>query len=167
MILASLGKFSVAQTLTGTEISENVISMPAHDWAGFTDLWWFVSTTTAATTAGIIQMKLIMSTAEALTAGAATRQVVDMVYIAAITETRVATIGRTVHAVNVGKMISQMMETLGDTFIYLGMEVVCAGSTEISLDASLTPYEPRTSDHKLVVVSNVTVPAVASPGSGF
>ena len=163
MILDQKGKLSVAQAITDAdEISENVIQYAAVDYAAMTDLWWVVDTNVVAATAGTLDFALVMSTSAALT----TSQEVCSVAVAAITELRVATAGRNIVAVNVGKMLKQMMETDGSDYIYVGMKNTLSTSTTISIDAVLSPTEPQTLHHKMVVESNVSVPAISSAGSG-
>lgn len=163
MILDQKGKLSVAQAITDAdEISENVIQYAAVDYAAITDLWWVVDTNVAAATAGTLDFALVMATA----ANLATSQEVCSVAVAAITELRVATAGRNIVAINVGKMLKQMMETDGSDYIFIGMKNTLSTSTTITIDAVLSPTEPQTLHHKMVVVSNVTVPAISSAGSG-
>ncbi len=164
MILASLGKLSTAQVLTGSEISENVIQIAAVDWAAFTDLWWTVMTTTVATIAGAMKFELVMDTAVALDG---TQRQVCCVDIAAITDVRTATIGRFIAALNIGKQLKQMLETDASDYAYLGMSNTCAGSTTIAIDATLGFTEPHTLHHKMQTESNITVATVASVKSGF
>ena len=116
MILASLGKLSIAQDITGSdEDSTNVIQLATVDWGAFTDLWWVVMTTTVAATAGTLKFELVLATAANLT----TAVQVCCVDIAAITDKRTATIGRFIAAMNIGKQLKQMLEDdlsiVGDT----------------------------------------------------
>ena len=163
MILATLGKLAVAQALTDAdEISANVISMPAADWAGITDLWWVVDTNVAAATAGTLKFALVVSTAAELT----TSQEICSTYVAAITESRVATAGRHIISVNIGEMLKEMMETAGDTYYFVGMKNTLSTSTTITIDAVLSPTKPHTLHHAMVTDSPVGVPTIASAGSG-
>ena len=163
MILASIGKFSVAQDYTSTEDSTNVIQIAAVDWAAMTDLWWVVQTSTIAATAGTIKVALVMSQETTLD----TNLEIMSVLIAAITDLRVATVGRYIAAFNLGKQLKQMAETDASDYPYLGMIVTCAGSTSISLDAELSFTEPPTIPHRMTVDSNITNSIdVASVGSG-
>ena len=164
MILAALGKLSVAQDITGAdEISENVIEIAALDYIGFSDLWWVVDTETVAATAGTLKFELVLAQEAALT----NTVQVCCVDIAAITDLRVATIGRHIVALNVGKMMVNMLDTDGSDYEFIGMHNTLAGSTTISINAVLSPTEPPTEPHRMVVTSNVGVPSVASVGSGF
>jgi len=165
MILASKGKLSVAQTITAAdEISENVIQMIAADYAGLTDLWWVVDTNVIATGDGADTFKfaLVISTSDALT----TNQEVCSVNITGYADLRLATAGRHIAALNVGKMLKEIMETSGDTYYFVGMENTLSDGSTISIDASLSPTEPQTLHHKMVTVSNVALPLAASDDAG-
>ena len=166
-ILASLGKLATALSCTTgvTVDSTNVISMPAHDWAAYTDLWLWITTTVVATgdASDTYKFALVMSEESTLD----TNTEVCSTVVTDFEERRLVTVGKTILAINVGKQMSQMMETAGDTTYFVGLQATLSDGAAITIAASLTPYEPRTSDHKLVTVSNVTVPDVASPGSGF
>ncbi len=151
MILASLGKLSVAQVLTTSEISENVIEIAQVDWAAMTDLWWVVQTTTIASVAGTMKFELVMATA----AGLGTAVQVCCVDIAAITDLRVATVGRFIAALNIGKTMAMMLETDMSDYEFIGMKNTCAGSTTIGINANLSFTEPPTLKHRQVVDSNI------------
>lgn len=164
MILASLGKLSVKQTLTGTEISENVIQIATVDFAAMTDLWWVVQTSTVASVEGAMSFKLVLDTQFGLDG---TQVEVMGVDIAGITDLRVATVGRFIAAFNIGKQMMQMLETDASDYAFIGMENVCAGSTTIGIDASLTFVEPGTLKHRMQVESNIDNSiSVASAKSG-
>ncbi len=164
MILGTLGKLSVAQALTdANEISGNVISMTAADWAGMTDVWFVVDTNVVAATVGTIKIALVVATA----AGLGTSQEVVATLVAAITEARVANAGRHIIAVNVGKMLKEMMEGAGDTYYFVGIKNSLSAGVTITVDAALSPTEPQTLHHKMETVSPVGIPGVASAGSGL
>ena len=164
MILAALGKLSVAQDLTaGATDSTNVIQLPAEDYVGFSDLWWVVDTETAPGGAGSLKFALVVATAANLT----TNIEVCSVTLAAITDVRAATIGRHIVALDVGKMLVNMLDTDGSSYPFIGMICTLGGSATISINASLSPTEPRTEPHRMVVTSPVGVPDIASAGSGF
>lgn len=160
MILAFLGKLAVAQAITDAdEISENVIEIPAADYINITDVWWVVDTVVAAATAGTLDFSLVLATS----AGLGTSIEICAVNIAAITDKRVVTEGRHIVALNVGKMLKEVLETDGSSYPFIGMKNTLSTSTTITIDASLSPSEPHTLHHKMVTVSNVTVPGLASP----
>jgi hypothetical protein len=164
MIIPSLGKLCVAQAITDAdEISENVIQLPATDYAHITDVWWVVDTNVAAATAGTLKFELVLAQEAALT------NVVQVacVEIAAITDLRVATAGRHIVAMNVGKMLKDMLDTDGSDYPFIGMKNTLSTSVTITINAVLSPTEPQTEMHRMGTVSNVTIPAVASAGSGF
>ena len=163
MILATLGKLCVAQAITDAdEISENVIQIPATDYAALSDVWWTVDTNVAAATVGTLKFELVMATAADL----ATAIQVACVDIAAITDKRVATAGRHIVAMNVGKMLVEMLETDGSSYPYIGEKHTLSTSVTITVNSALSPTEPPTVSHRITTVSNVGVPAIASAGSG-
>ncbi len=164
MILASLGKLSVAQAITDSdEISENVIQSAALDYVNFSDLWWVVDTAVVAATAGTLKFALVLATTAALT----TSVEVCSVLIAAITDLRVATIGRHIVALNLGKTLTQMLDDDGSTYPFIGIKYTLSASTTITVDAALSPTAPWTEYHKMVTESPVGVPAIGSAGSGL
>ena len=165
MIIATLGKLMAAQAITDAdEISENVIQLPATDYAALTDVWWVVQTNVIAATAGTLDFTLVMADQVGLDG---TNLKVCAINIAAITDLRVATAGRFIAAFNVGKVLKQMLETDGSSYPFIGQTNVLSTATTISINSVLSPTEPHTIHHKMATVSNVTVPSVASAGSGL
>ena len=165
MIIATLGKLSVAQDLTDADqISENVIQLPAIDYAALTDVWWVVDTETVQVTDDTIKFSLVMGDAVGLDG---TNVEVASVLIAGTADKRTATVGRHIAAMDVGKMLKEMLETDGSTYPFIGMLNDLATSVTISINAVLSPTEPPTIPHKMTTVSNVTIPTVASAGSGL
>jgi hypothetical protein len=163
MILAQKGKLSVAQAITDAdEISENVIQYAAEDYAAMTDLWWVVDTNIVAATVGTLKFALVMATA----AGLGSSVEVCSVLIAAITDKRVAMAGRHIVAINVGKMLKEMLEEDGSDYAFIGMKNDLGTGVTITINASLSPTEPPTIHHRMTIVSPVGVPAIASAGSG-
>ncbi len=163
MILDQKGKLSVVQALTaGATDSQNVIQMAAVDYAGITDLWLTIDTNIVAGGAGTLVFDLVMSEESTLD----TNTSIVQTSIAAVTDLRVATIGRHITTINVGKTIKEMLEASGSDTPFIGLISTLGGSATITIDAALSPTEPQTLHHKMVVVSPVGVPAIASPGSG-
>lgn len=163
MIIPALGKLSVAQALTsGNEISENVIQLPATDYAHITDVWWVVDTVVAAATTSTLKFELVLATA----AGLDTAVQVACVDIAAITDTRVATAGRHIVAMNVGHMLKEMLDTDGSTYPFIGEKHTISAAT-ITINSVLSHTRPPSETHRMVTVSNVSTPAICSAGSGF
>lgn len=164
MILASLGKLSVAQAITDADpISSNVIQHAAIDFVGMTDVWFSVQTNVAAATAGTIKIELLLATSAALTSNVQ----VMCVDIAAITDKRVATAGRMIAAMNVGKQLMQMLEDAGSDNPFIGIKYTLSAAVTITVDAWMSFTEPRTLDHAMQVESNIDNSiAVASAGSG-
>lgn len=164
MILASLGKLSVQQAITDAdEDSTNVIQIAAIDWAGMTDIWWTVQTAVVAATAGTLKFELVMSQEAALD----TNIQVACVDIAAITDKRVATVGRFIAAFNLSKVLAMMLEEDASDYPFIGMRYTLSTSTTISVNANLSFTEPHTLQHRMVVDSNIDNSIdVASAGSG-
>ena len=164
MILATLGKLSVAQAITDTDpVSDNIIQIPASDYIAMADAWWVVTTIVVAATAGTIKIELRMATSAALTSYVQ----VACVDIAAITDKRVATINRHVVNLNLGKTLVQMLDDDGSTYPFIGIKYTLSASTTITVDAAISPTEPWSEYHKMVTESPVGVPAIASAGSGL
>lgn len=164
MIIASLGKLSVAQDLTDSDQdSTNVIQLPATDYAALTDVWWVVDTETVQVTDDTIKFALVLAQEDTLD----NTVEVCSVLIAGTADKRTATVGRHIVAINVGKMLKEMLETSGSDYPFIGMLNDLATSVTISINAVLSPTEPHTVHHKMATVSNVTTPAIASAGSGL
>jgi hypothetical protein len=166
MLIASLGKLSVAQDLTaGATDSQNVIQMPAVDYANITDAWWVIDTETIAAgdAADTFKFELVLSQESTLD----TNKQVCAVEITGIADLRLATAGRHIVSLNVGKMLKEMLDTDGSDYPFIGLiSTISAGST-VSINASLSPTEPQSETHRQITESNVDIPTVASAGSGF
>lgn len=164
MILASLGKLSVGQSLTDAdEISENVIQIDTIDWGAMTDLWWTVQVTTVAATVGTLKFSLVLDTQVGLDGTQVSLMSVD---IAAITDLRVATIGRFIAAFNIGKQMAMFLEDDLSDYAFIGMENDLGTGVTISINANLSFTEPITLQHRMAVDSPVTVAGIASAASG-
>lgn len=167
MILTAFGTLSAAQVVTNTEDSDNVIQYTPDGsgvaYSAMTDIWWVVSTYTAADVEGTLKFELVM----AQESGLSNVLQVCCVDIAVIGDKRVATAGRFIAAINVGKTLKQMIEDTGSDYEFIGMIITLAGSTTITIDAELSPTEPHTIHHKMATESNVTTPVLASVISGF
>ena len=161
MIIPFLGKLSVAQAITGSdENSENQIQVAAIDYANLTDVWWVVDTVVVAATAGTLKFALVLATSNTL----GTSVEVCSVLIAAITDKRVATIGRHIVSLNVGKMLKDMLDTDGSTYPFIGQKNELAGTTTITIDSVLSTSEAATEYHRQVTGPGITgVPGLASP----
>lgn len=162
MIIAKLGRLSTVQALTaGSTDSSNVIEIAAIDFSSFSDLWWVVDTNVVAGGAGTLLFDLVVAQEDTLD------NVVSVyrAYMAAVTDVRVATAGRHIAAMNIGKTLTNILDTDGSDYEFIGMISTLGGSATISIDASLSPTPPHTEHHKQVVTSPVTVPGAASAGS--
>lgn len=166
MILATLGKLAVAQDLTvGSIDSTNVIQLPAIDYVGLTDVWWVVDCETIATGDGSDTFDFILYMSQESTLD--TNIEVCSVGFTGYADKRIATAGRHIVALNVGKMLKDMLDTDGSSYPFIGMiSTISAGAT-VSINAALSPTEPPTESHRMTTVSPVTVPAIASAGSGL
>ena len=168
MIIASLGKLSAAQSLTaGTTDSTNVIQIATDgsgvDYTKFSDLWWTVDTNVAAGGAGAITVDLVI----AKEAGLDNIIKILSVQVAAVTDKRVAAVGRHIVAANIGKMLINAADTDDSDYEFIGVMYVLGGTATLTADCALSPTEPHTEHHAQTVVSPVGIPGVASAGSGF
>jgi len=158
MILAKVGKLSVAQDLTeADEISENVIDLSTLDYSGLTDLWLTIDceTIAAGDSSDTFDMSLVVAQAAALT----TALEVLAVRWTGIADRRCATAGARILGVNIGKMLTQLADS---DYRYLGLVNTLSAGGTISVNASVGFTEPPTPSHAQNVVSNVGVPAIAS-----
>ena len=167
MILASLGKLCVAQTIASaqTDDSDNVIQIAAVDYAGLTDVWWNVTTNTVATgdASDTYKFQLVLATAANLT----TFKEVLSKTVTDFEAKSLVTAGRNIIAVNLGKSLKEMLEDDGSTYPFIGMIITISSGAEIVIDAGLAFVEPRTIKHRMQVVSNIDNSIdVASAGSG-
>lgn len=165
MILATLGKLSVEQALTATtQISDNVIRLPAKDYIAFSDAWLVITTIVAAGgSSGSLTFDLVMADAVALDS---TNVVVVRSYLATKADIRAATKNRHIVALNLGKMLTQMLDDNATDPSYVGLIYTLGGDATITIDAAISPTEPWTEYHRMVTVSPIGVPEIASDGSG-
>lgn len=167
MILPSLGKLCVAQTIASaqTDDSDNVIQIAAVDYASMTDLWWVVDTNTVATgdNSDEYTFTLVLSQESTLD----TNKEVLSKKVTDFEDKSLATIGRHIIAVNLGKMLKDMLEDDGSDYPFIGMIIDVSSGAEIVIDAALTFVEPGTIKHRMQVESNIDNSIdVASVGSG-
>jgi hypothetical protein len=167
MILAGLGKLGIAQAFSSSGAdSTNVIDLGATANIGLTDAWLVIDTevVAAGNATATYKFALVLSLETTLD----TNLEVVAVTITGYADARLATAGKHILAINVGKMIKQLASA---TYRYLG--VICtlgAGSgtaPTVSANIALSPTEPPYIQDTQVVVSPVDVPAVASAGSGL
>lgn len=164
MILENKGVLCSAQALTTSAASENVIQLSAvAGGVAPSDLWLSIKTVVAAGTTDALTIDLILATAADMTTGAVV--VLRFYTSSGSADTRSGTVGKSICNFNVGKMLAQLRRDLGVTYIYAGLYYTRAGSQTITIDAALSPTEDGYL-HTQTVDSNVTVPAVASAGSG-
>lgn len=167
MIIASLGKMAIAQAITdANEDCTNVIQIPATDYVGFSDLWWVVDTAVIAAGGGgeTYTFSLVMAQTET---PLATYKVIAQAYVTPEGDLRLATVGRHIVALNVGKMIVNMLDTDASDYVYIGQANTLSAGATISINSSLSLTEPATEPHRQIVDSPVGIPAIASAGSGF
>lgn len=165
MRLDRLGKLSTAQDLTSdsTTDSENVIEVQALDYGHPTDVWWVVDCETVATgeSDDTFQFQLMLSKESTLDTNVEVLSRTVTGYASAC----LATAGKHIIAVKVGKMLKDLLSTDGSDYEFIGMiSTISAGAT-VSINASLSNSEPGTEYQTQVVDSNVTVPDHASAGS--
>ncbi len=171
MILDKLGVLSTAQDLTnGSTASENQIKMSARDWSQITDAWLAVDCETAAggDTGDTFKFELRVATSTALT----THKQVCCVDITSNADRRLATAGKPIAGMNIGKSLKSACQALIDAqslvdtdFIYAGLYTTISAVGTISINAALSPHEPPTEDHRQVVDSNVGIPDKCSAAS--
>jgi hypothetical protein len=165
MILTELGKICTAQDLTSnsTTDSENIIRFTALDWGMITDVWWVVDTETVATgdANDTYQFQLVLSTYSGSTLQGTSVEVLSRT-VTAYTAWSLAGAGRRILSCNVGKMLNDILGTGLSDYPYLGMISYISDGATVSINAALSPYEPRTIPHSQAIVSNVGVPTHAS-----
>jgi hypothetical protein len=158
MVIPKLGKLSTAQDLTaGATDSENVIQLPTTDYVHITDVWWVVDTETIATGDGsdTFQFQLVLAQEAALNN---VKEVVSRT-ITGYADKALATAGRHIIAINVGKMLKDMLDTDGSDYEFIGMiSTISAGAT-VSINAVLSHTEPQDESHRMTTVSNVGLPS--------
>jgi len=175
MIIPALGKLSLASDSTAPNLGQditasdedcgNVIQLPAADYIGFTDLWWVVDTAVIAAgdDSDTFTFALVMSQEAALT----TNKEVASVSITDIADLRLATVGRHIVALNVGLMMANMLDTDASDYPFIGQTNVLSTGATISIHSVLQTSVPRSEPHRMTVTSPVTIPQIASVGSGF
>lgn len=157
MILAFLGKLATAQDLTaGATDSENVMQVSANDFVHPTDVWLTIDTETIATGDGsdTYKFQLVLSQEATLD----TNKEVCSVTVTGYADKRLATAGRHIVALNVGKMLKDILDSDGSDYPYIGLISTISDGATISINAALSTSEPPTEYHRQVVDSNVTVP---------
>lgn len=156
MIKPFLGTLSQAQAITAAdEISENVMQITAADYANITDPWWVVDTSVIAAgdSADTFKFELVLAQEAALT----NVKQVCAVEITGIADKRLATAGRHILALNVGKMLKDILDTDLSDYPFIGMLNTLSAGATISLDAVLSNSEPATEYHRMKTVSPVGV----------
>lgn len=167
MINAKQGILSVAQEFsysTGAEISENVLNVGTlEDVPDGT----FINIETSAAPAGTgtLTIDLRIALTATLTSGSDGTDYVNIarVYIPAVTDKRIASKGAHVLGCSLPREVRELAEQLG--MDYIGLVVTPTSSLVVSLNASISPSQPRTRDKAQIVSSNVGVPSKASAGS--
>jgi len=181
MIIPTLGKLSVAQDLVaGAAASTNQIMASAILGIGPTDVWLTIHTETEndgnGGSSSTYTFSLRIATSVALTTYKEVCSVLIGTGTDGATDQRLLAAGKRIAAINVGKMLPQLIrefrseQSLADTdSVYIGLMATLAdgnGDANVSINASLSTTEPPTESHRMKTVSNVTVPGVASAGSG-
>lgn len=169
MILDRLGKLQSGDTAlaAGAVDSTNVIQVAALDYVHLTDVWWVVDTVVAPTVAGTtstFKFDLVLSAESTLDTNV---EVLSRTVTSTASACLVAN-GPHIIAVNVGKMLKDLLGSSGSTYYFIGMIITLAdgnGNADLQATASLSPTEPSTAYSAQVVDSNVGVPAAASAGS--
>lgn len=157
MIKPFLGTLSQAQAITASdEDSEDVMEIVADDYNNITDVWWVVDTNVIAAgdSADTFTFALVVSQENTLD----TNKEVCSVTITGIADIRLATAGRHIIAINVGKQLKDMLDTDGSDFPFIGMLNTLSAGATISIDAVLSNSAPATEYHRMKTVSAVSVP---------
>jgi len=155
MIKPEIGDLSVAQALTaGSTDSTNVIDLQALNYAGLTDLWAVVDTAVIATGDGsdTFQFQWVVSAEATLD----TNKELVSVTVTGYADSRLATAGKHIMALNIGKMFRDIATS---TYRYLGVINVISDGATISVNTMLSNSEPPSLYHAQVVDSNVTLPS--------
>ena len=63
-------------------------------------------------------------------------------------------------------MLKDMLGTSGSDYPYIGLISTISSGATVSINAALSPTEPQTESDRMITESGVTVPSVASAGSG-
>jgi hypothetical protein len=154
MIKPELGDLSVAQALTaGATDSTNVIDLQAVNYAGLTDLWIVIDTAVAATGDGSDTFDFSVVVSEETTLD--TNFEVVAVRITGYADARLATAGRHIMALNIGKMIRDIASS---TKRYLGVINTISDGATLSVNTMVSNSEPPSLYHSQVVTSNVDLP---------
>lgn len=162
MLIPFLGKLSVAQAITASdEDSENVMEIMAdgagRDYGHITDAWWIVDTNVIAAgdSADTFKFSLVLAKEAALT------NVIEVaaVTITGIADIRLATAGRHIMAINVGKMLKDILDTDGSDYEFLGQQNTLSAGATISIDSVVSGSEPHTESHRMSTESGVGVPS--------
>ena len=164
MLLDRLGKLAAGQDLTaGAADSTNVIEVAALDYAHPVDLWWVVDTEIIATGDGAdtFAFQLVLSQESTLDTNVEILSRTVTGYASAC----LATAGRHIVAINIGKMLKDVLAAAGSDYEFIGMISTVSTGATLSINASLSNSEPQTEYQAQVVDSNVGIPAAASAGS--
>ena len=164
MILPKPGILSKAQDLTaGSTDSTNTIQMAAIDWSAFTDLWLVIDTETIATgdASDTYKFALVLASEAGLDM---TFEVVS-VTITAYTDYRIATAGNHILAINIGKMLNEILGASLSDYPHLGLISTISVGATISINAALSTVEPPTISHAQPTKSTVGVPTHCSAAS--
>ena len=155
-ILEALGKLAAAADYTvGTDQGAglaDVIDLSEIANNGLPlEAWLDIDCETEAVGAGAMTLDVIIADNAALSTNALS---VMRIYIAAITDARVATAGAKVCACTLPYFATFANNA---TKRYLGVSVTIAG-TSVSFNIAISPSKPRTPDNVQVVRSNVGLP---------
>ncbi|MDD5328083.1 MAG: hypothetical protein PHY02_09785 [Phycisphaerae bacterium] len=161
MILTKPGKLCVAQEFsyaTGAEDSENKLNIgTVEDVPDGT--WIDIENAAAPAGTGALTINLVVALEATLDNVISVLQVV----IAAVTDKRIATKGAHILGCSLPREVRELAEQLG--YDYIGLIVTPTSSLVVSLNAAISPSQPRTRDKAQTVESNVGVPTQASAGS--
>jgi hypothetical protein len=155
-ILETLGVLAAAKSYTTGQDQASladVIDLGAVANTGLPlEAWVDIDCYAAAVGAGAITIDIVIADAATLDSNVLS---IMRVYIAAITDARVATAGAKICACTLPYF---QMDAHTATKKYLGALVTVAG-TSVGLNIALSPSKPRTKDNVQVIRSNVDLPS--------
>jgi hypothetical protein len=160
MILEAFGKLSVAQALTTSVVSSNVIDIGALAKSGIalTNLWLDIETrVVAGGTFGSITFDVRLGANADLTSSSPCS--IMQIVIAATSDKRVNVVGKKIYQATLPQHIAQLARDLGSTYKYLGIYHTVASSPTLTVNSAITPGRPPSDYYEQITDSNVGIPA--------
>ena len=158
MIKPELGNLTVQGTplslTAGSVDATDVIDLQAINYAGITDVWAVISTAVAAggDASDTYQFQWVVSLEETLD----TNKELLSITVTSNADSRLATVGNHIMALNLGKMIRDIATS---AYRYLGVICTLSSGATLSVNISVSNTEPPSLYHAQVCESNVGLPA--------